>query len=236
MPGLMEEAIAPPARMDARRKRQTKAKGQDSFRGESICESRRIPDRSSCFSLAALLVCGERGGASHCPPLVPPSSTAPARARRKTSPSSTENGRSIRDMGPSSKTPVPAGGHRVGPQRQVHRAGSIVNAHGRVGAKTEPQLRIRLRRDTRRHALTRSSGQAQNGIAARSHVVPLPPRHAGGRAPRSTDVARPTSIGDIGQRKLSSRRSGQARKHGKSPATYDGARCDRLICHNVATE
>jgi len=50
-----------------------------------------------------------------------------------------ENGR-IRDMGPSSKVPVPAGATVVNLTGKFIAPG-IINAHGHVGAKTEPQLR-----------------------------------------------------------------------------------------------
>ena len=50
-----------------------------------------------------------------------------------------ENGR-IRDMGPSSKTPVPAGA-AVSDLGGKFIAPGIINAHGHVGANTEPQLR-----------------------------------------------------------------------------------------------
>jgi imidazolonepropionase-like amidohydrolase len=50
-----------------------------------------------------------------------------------------ENGR-IRDMGPSSKVPVPAGAAVVDLTGKFVVPG-IINAHGHVGAKTEPQLR-----------------------------------------------------------------------------------------------
>lgn len=50
-----------------------------------------------------------------------------------------ENGR-IRDMGPSSKTPVPAGA-AVEDVRGKFVVPGIINAHGHVGARTEPQLR-----------------------------------------------------------------------------------------------
>ena len=50
-----------------------------------------------------------------------------------------ENGR-IRDMGPSSKVPVPAGATVVDLKGKFIAPG-IINAHGHVGAKTEPQLR-----------------------------------------------------------------------------------------------
>jgi imidazolonepropionase-like amidohydrolase len=50
-----------------------------------------------------------------------------------------ENGR-IRDMGPSSKVPVPAGATVVDLTGKFIAPG-IINAHGHVGAKTEPQLR-----------------------------------------------------------------------------------------------
>jgi imidazolonepropionase-like amidohydrolase len=50
-----------------------------------------------------------------------------------------ENGR-IRDMGPSSKLPVPAGATVVDLKGKFVTPG-IINAHGHVGAKTEPQLR-----------------------------------------------------------------------------------------------
>jgi imidazolonepropionase-like amidohydrolase len=50
-----------------------------------------------------------------------------------------ENGR-IRDMGPSSKVPVPAGASVLDLSGKFIVPG-IINAHGHVGAKTEPQLR-----------------------------------------------------------------------------------------------
>ncbi|MGH9198325.1 MAG: amidohydrolase family protein, partial [Acidimicrobiia bacterium] len=50
-----------------------------------------------------------------------------------------ENGR-IRDMGPSSKIPTPAGATVVDLTGKFVVPG-IINAHGHVGAKTEPQLR-----------------------------------------------------------------------------------------------
>ena len=50
-----------------------------------------------------------------------------------------ENGR-IRDMGPSSKIPSPAGATVVDLKGKFIVPG-IINAHGHVGAKTEPQLR-----------------------------------------------------------------------------------------------
>lgn len=50
-----------------------------------------------------------------------------------------ENGR-IRDMGPSSKVPVPAGATIVDLTGKFVVPG-IINAHGHVGGKTEPQLR-----------------------------------------------------------------------------------------------
>jgi imidazolonepropionase-like amidohydrolase len=50
-----------------------------------------------------------------------------------------ENGR-IRDVGPSSKMPVPAGATVVDLTGKFITPG-IINAHGHVGAKTEPQLR-----------------------------------------------------------------------------------------------
>ena len=50
-----------------------------------------------------------------------------------------ENGR-IRDLGPSSKTPVPAGATVLDLSGKFITPG-IINAHGHVGAKTEPQLR-----------------------------------------------------------------------------------------------
>jgi imidazolonepropionase-like amidohydrolase len=50
-----------------------------------------------------------------------------------------ENGR-IRDIGPSSKVPVPAGATIVNVSGKFIVPG-IINAHGHVGAKTEPQLR-----------------------------------------------------------------------------------------------
>jgi imidazolonepropionase-like amidohydrolase len=50
-----------------------------------------------------------------------------------------ENGR-IRDVGPSSKIPVPAGATVVDLTGKFITPG-IINAHGHVGAKTEPQLR-----------------------------------------------------------------------------------------------
>ena len=50
-----------------------------------------------------------------------------------------ENGR-IRDTGPSSKIPVPAGAAVVDLKGKFVAPG-IINAHGHVGAKTEPQLR-----------------------------------------------------------------------------------------------
>jgi imidazolonepropionase-like amidohydrolase len=50
-----------------------------------------------------------------------------------------ENGR-IRDTGPSSKVPVPAGAPVVDLKGKFVAPG-IINAHGHVGAKTEPQLR-----------------------------------------------------------------------------------------------
>ena len=50
-----------------------------------------------------------------------------------------ENGR-IRDMGPSSKLSVPAGATVVDLKGKFVAPG-IINAHGHVGAKTEPQLR-----------------------------------------------------------------------------------------------
>ena len=50
-----------------------------------------------------------------------------------------EKGR-IRDMGPSSKLPVPAGATVVDLKGKFVTPG-IINAHGHVGAKTEPQLR-----------------------------------------------------------------------------------------------
>ena len=50
-----------------------------------------------------------------------------------------ENGR-IRDMGPSSKIPTPAGATLVDLAGKFIVPG-IINAHGHVGAKTEPQLR-----------------------------------------------------------------------------------------------
>jgi imidazolonepropionase-like amidohydrolase len=50
-----------------------------------------------------------------------------------------ENGR-IRDMGPSLKIPVPAGATVVDLTGKVVVPG-IINAHGHVGGKTEPQLR-----------------------------------------------------------------------------------------------
>ena len=50
-----------------------------------------------------------------------------------------ENGR-IRDLGPSSRVPVPAGATVVDVTGKFIVPG-IINAHGHVGAKTEPQLR-----------------------------------------------------------------------------------------------
>ena len=50
-----------------------------------------------------------------------------------------ENGR-IRDVGPSSKIPVPAGATVVDLTGKFIAPG-IINAHGHIGAKTEPQLR-----------------------------------------------------------------------------------------------
>ena len=50
-----------------------------------------------------------------------------------------ENGR-IRDMGPASKTPTPAGATVLDLTGKFIVPG-IINAHGHVGAKTEPQLR-----------------------------------------------------------------------------------------------
>ena len=50
-----------------------------------------------------------------------------------------ENGR-IRDVGPSSKVPVPAGATVVDLTGKFITPG-VINAHGHVGAKTEPQLR-----------------------------------------------------------------------------------------------
>ena len=50
-----------------------------------------------------------------------------------------ENGR-IRDMGPSSKIPTPAGATVLDVTGKFIVPG-IINAHGHVGAKTEPQLR-----------------------------------------------------------------------------------------------
>ena len=50
-----------------------------------------------------------------------------------------ENGR-IRDMGPSSKVPAPSGATIVDLKGKFVTPG-IINAHGHVGAKTEPQLR-----------------------------------------------------------------------------------------------
>jgi imidazolonepropionase-like amidohydrolase len=50
-----------------------------------------------------------------------------------------ENGR-IRDMGPSSKVPAPSGATIVDLKGKFVAPG-IINAHGHVGAKTEPQLR-----------------------------------------------------------------------------------------------
>ena len=50
-----------------------------------------------------------------------------------------ENGR-IRDVGPSSKVPVPAGAAVVALAGKFI-VPAIINAHGHVGAKTEPQLR-----------------------------------------------------------------------------------------------
>jgi len=50
-----------------------------------------------------------------------------------------ENGR-IRDVGPTSKIPVPAGATVVDLTGKFIAPG-IINAHGHVGAKTEPQLR-----------------------------------------------------------------------------------------------
>ena len=50
-----------------------------------------------------------------------------------------ENGR-IRDIGPSSKVPVPAGASVLDLSGKFITPG-IINAHGHVGAKTEPQLR-----------------------------------------------------------------------------------------------
>jgi imidazolonepropionase-like amidohydrolase len=50
-----------------------------------------------------------------------------------------EKGR-IRDMGPSSKVSVPAGATVVDLKGKFVTPG-IINAHGHVGAKTEPQLR-----------------------------------------------------------------------------------------------
>ena len=50
-----------------------------------------------------------------------------------------ENGR-IRDIGPSSKTPAPAGATVLDLSGKFIAPG-IINAHGHVGAKTEPQLR-----------------------------------------------------------------------------------------------
>jgi len=50
-----------------------------------------------------------------------------------------ENGR-IREVGPSSKAPVPAGATVVDLTGKFIVPG-IINAHGHVGAKTEPQLR-----------------------------------------------------------------------------------------------
>jgi imidazolonepropionase-like amidohydrolase len=50
-----------------------------------------------------------------------------------------ENGR-IRDMGPSSKVSTPAGATVVDLTGKFVVPG-IINAHGHVGAKTEPQLR-----------------------------------------------------------------------------------------------
>jgi len=49
-----------------------------------------------------------------------------------------ENGR-IRDLGPSAKTPVPAGASVLDLSGKFIAPG-IINAHGHVGAKTEPQL------------------------------------------------------------------------------------------------
>ena len=49
-----------------------------------------------------------------------------------------EKGR-IRDMGPSSKLPVPAGATVVDLKGKFVTPG-IINAHGHVGAKTEPRL------------------------------------------------------------------------------------------------
>jgi cytosine/adenosine deaminase-related metal-dependent hydrolase len=50
-----------------------------------------------------------------------------------------ENGR-IREMGPSAKTPTPAGATVLDVTGKFIVPG-IINAHGHVGAKTEPQLR-----------------------------------------------------------------------------------------------
>lgn len=50
-----------------------------------------------------------------------------------------ENSR-IRDLGPSSKTPVPAGATALDLSGKFIVPG-IINAHGHVGAKAEPQLR-----------------------------------------------------------------------------------------------
>src|SRR5918996_3018971 len=50
-----------------------------------------------------------------------------------------ENGR-IRDLGPSAKTSTPAGATVVDLNGKFVVPG-IINAHGHVGAKTEPQLR-----------------------------------------------------------------------------------------------
>jgi len=51
-----------------------------------------------------------------------------------------ENGR-IRDMGPSPKTPVPAGATVLDLGGKFIAPG-IINAHGHVGAKTEPSTRF----------------------------------------------------------------------------------------------
>ena len=73
-----------------------------------------------------------------------------------------ENGR-IRDIGPAPKTPAPAGATVLDLTGKFIVPG-IINAHGHVGAKTEPQLRqyALVRRDHRDQHADRS-GRSRSG-------------------------------------------------------------------------